>query len=366
MVLPLLWWFEEVQVEEERRKGFAGSTFHKKMMGKRYKKGSSPVFDLEEIEEGLEGYDELERSSIMSQKNFEKRFGRSPVFITSTLIEDGGLPEGTNSTSLIKEAIHVISCGYEEKTQWGKEILTGFKMHCRGWKSVYCVPKLAAFKGSAPINLSDRKLKWLERLAYTNNSLPFYFHSFASLPHHSSCLSSYPKIHHPHLTGVLELRWSGVSIQDWWPCGEAHLFAVFQGFLKVLAGVDTNFTVTAKAADDSEFGDLYLFKWTTLLIPPTTLIILNMVGVVAGVSDAIDKGYGSWGPLFGKQFFAFWVIVLLYPFLKVLMGRQIRTPTIVVLWSILLASIFSLLWVRTYPFLPKQTGPVLRQCGVKC
>lgn len=176
------------------------------------------------------------------------------------------------------------------------------------------------------------------------------------------------------LTGVLELRWSGVSIEDWWRNEQfwviggvsAHLFAVFQGFLKVLAGVDTNFTVTAKAADDAEFGELYLFKWTTLLIPPTTLIILNMVGVVAGVSGAINNGSGSWGPLFGKLFFAFWVIVHLYPFLKGLMGKQNRTPTIVVLWSILLASIFSLIWVRIDPFLPKQTGPILKQCGVEC
>jgi cellulose synthase A len=176
------------------------------------------------------------------------------------------------------------------------------------------------------------------------------------------------------LTGVLELRWSGVAIEDWWRNEQfwviggvsAHLFAVFQGLLKVLAGVDTNFTVTAKAADDAEFGELYLFKWTTLLIPPTTLIILNIVGVVAGVSDAINSGSGSWGPLFGKLFFAFWVIVHLYPFLKGLMGKQNRTPTIVVLWSILLASIFSLIWVRIDPFLPKQNGPILKQCGVEC
>lgn len=95
----------------------------KKMMGKEYtRKPSGISFDLEEIEEGLEGYDELEKSSLMSQKNFEKRFGMSPVFIASTLMEDGGLPERTSQTSLIKEAIHVISCGYEEKTEWGKEV----------------------------------------------------------------------------------------------------------------------------------------------------------------------------------------------------------------------------------------------------
>lgn len=32
------------------------------------------------------------------------------------------MPECANSPTLIKEAIHVISCGYEEKTAWGKEV----------------------------------------------------------------------------------------------------------------------------------------------------------------------------------------------------------------------------------------------------
>jgi cellulose synthase A len=163
------------------------------------------------------------------------------------------------------------------------------------------------------------------------------------------------------VTAVLELRWSGVSIEDLWRNEQfwviggvsAHLFAVFQGFLKLLAGIDTNFTVTAKAADDTEFGELYMVKWTTLLIPPTTLLIINIVGVVAGFSDALNKGYEAWGPLFGKVFFALWVILHLYPFLKGLMGRQNRTPTIVVLWSVLLASVFSLVWVKINPFVNK-------------
>lgn len=72
-------------------------------------------------------------------------------------------------------------------------------MHARGWRSVYCMPKRPAFKGSAPINLSDRlnqvlrwalgsveillsrhcpiwygyggRLKWLERFAYVNTTI---------------------------------------------------------------------------------------------------------------------------------------------------------------------------------------------------
>ncbi|RWW85329.1 hypothetical protein BHE74_00005975 [Ensete ventricosum] len=301
-----------------------------------------------------------------------------------------------------------------------EDILTGFKMHCRGWRSIYCMPQRPAFKGSAPINLSDRlnqvlrwalgsveiffsrhspvwygykngHLKWLERFAYVNTTI----YPFTSLPLLAYCIlpaiclltdkfimptiSTFASLFFISLfisifaTGILELRWSGVSIEEWWRNEQfwviggisAHLFAVIQGLLKVLAGIDTNFTVTSKATDD-EFGELYTFKWTTLLIPPTTVLIINIIGVVAGISDAINNGYQSWGPLFGKLFFSFWVIVHLYPFLKGLMGRQNRTPTIVVIWSVLLASIFSLLWVRIDPFVIKSKGPDTRQCGINC
>jgi cellulose synthase A len=379
---------------------------------------------------GMDGDKEM----LMSQMNFEKRFGQSAAFVTSTLMEEGGVPPSSSPAALLKEAIHVISCGYEDKTDWGLElgwiygsitedILTGFKMHCRGWRSVYCMPKRAAFKGSAPINLSDRlnqvlrwalgsveiffsrhspllygykngNLKWLERFAYINTTI----YPFTSLPLLAYCtlpavclltgkfimpsISTFASLFFIALfisifaTGILEMRWSGVSIEEWWRNEQfwviggvsAHLFAVVQGLLKVLAGIDTNFTVTSKATgdEDDEFADLYAFKWTTLLIPPTTLLIINIIGVVAGISDAINNGYQSWGPLFGKLFFAFWVIVHLYPFLKGLMGRQNRTPTIVVIWSVLLASIFSLLWVRIDPFIVRAKGPDVKQCGINC
>ncbi|XP_057852914.1 probable cellulose synthase A catalytic subunit 1 [UDP-forming] isoform X3 [Cryptomeria japonica] len=389
-----------------------------------------PIFSLEDIEEGVEGYDD-EKSLLMSQKRLEKRFGQSPVLIAATLMEDGGTPQSANPASLMKEAIHVISCGYEDKSEWGKEIgwiygsvtediLTGFKMHARGWISIYCMPTRPAFKGSAPINLSDRlnqvlrwalgsieillsrhcpiwygysgRLKLLQRLAYINTivypvtSLPLI--AYCTLP--AICLLTnrfiIPEISNfasfwfislfisIFATGILELRWSTVGIDEWWRNEQfwviggvsAHLFAVFQGLLKVLAGIDTNFTVTSKSSDeDGEFAELYVFKWTTLLIPPTTLLVVNFVGVVAGVSYAINSGYQSWGPLFGKLFFAFWVIVHLYPFLKGLLGRQNRTPTIVIVWSILLASIFSLLWVRIDPF-TSNSASSSQQCGVDC
>ncbi|KMZ72662.1 Cellulose synthase, family GT2 [Zostera marina] len=385
---------------------------------------NAAIYNLREIE----NYDDYDRSLLMSQMSLEKTFGLSAVFIESTLVESGGILESADPSILIKEAIHVISCGYEEKTDWGKEIgwiygsvtediLTGFKMHCRGWRSLYCMPLRPAFKGSAPINLSDRlhqvlrwalgsveiflsrhcplwygwnggRLKLLQRLAYINTIV----YPFTSLPLVAYCslpaiclltgkfiiptLSNIASIWFLSLfmsiiaTSVLELRWSGVGIEDLWRNEQfwviggvsAHLFAVFQGFLKMLAGLDTNFTVTSKATDtDDEFSDLYIVKWTTLLIPPTTLLIVNLVGVVAGFSDALNSGYEAWGPLFGKVFFAMWVILHLYPFLKGLMGRQNRTPTIVILWSVLLASVFSLLWVKVDPFFNGNQTPISTQ-----
>lgn len=174
----------------------------------------------------------------------------------------------------------------------------------------------------------------------------------------------------------MEMRWSGVSVNEWWRNEQfwviggvsAQLFAVFQGIFKVITGVDTNsFVLASKIRHDiGEFSELYELKLTTLLIPPTTLLIINMIGVVVGVANAINYGYDSWGPFFGMFFFAFWVIIHLNPFLKGLFGRESRTPTVIIVWSILLASVFSLLWVRLDPFLPKSDGPSLIECGLDC
>ncbi|KAK4340856.1 hypothetical protein RND71_039357 [Anisodus tanguticus] len=412
-----------------RKKHKKGKTTKDNKKKTKSKEASPQIHALENIEEGIEGIDS-EKASLMPQIKLEKKFGQSPVFVASTLLEDGGIPPGATSASLLKEAIHVISCGYEDKTEWGKEvgwiygsvtedILTGFKMHCHGWRSVYCMPTRPAFKGSAPINLSDRLhqvLRWalgsveillsrhcpiwygygcglkpLERFSYINSvvypltSVPLII--YCALP--AVCLltgkfivpeiSNYASILFMALfimiavTSVLEMQWGGVSIDDWWRNEQfwviggasSHLFALFQGLLKVLAGVNTSFTVTSKAADDGEFSDLYLFKWTSLLIPPMTLLILNIIGVIVGVSDAINNGYDSWGPLFGRLFFALWVIVHLYPFLKGVMGKQNNVPTIIIVWSILLASICSLLWVRLNPFTAKG-GLSLEVCGLDC
>jgi hypothetical protein len=54
--------------------------------------------------------------------SLEKRFGQSAVFVASTLMENGGVPQSATPETLLKEAIHVISCGYEDKSEWGQEV----------------------------------------------------------------------------------------------------------------------------------------------------------------------------------------------------------------------------------------------------
>ena len=55
---------------------------------------------------------------IMSQMGLEKRSGQSSVFVVSTLMEYGGVPQSATLESLLKEVIHVISYSYEDKTVW--------------------------------------------------------------------------------------------------------------------------------------------------------------------------------------------------------------------------------------------------------
>ncbi|KAE8659658.1 Cellulose synthase A catalytic subunit 8 [Hibiscus syriacus] len=178
-----------------------------------------------------------------------------------------------------------------------EDILTGFKMHCRGWRSIYCMPLRPAFKGSAPHQCLIGCTKFFDGL------LDLWKFSLAGIAPYGMALEAYPKLtlHHiddHYLSNLASILFLGLSLSiNLWFIGgvSAHLFAVFQGFLKMLAGIDTNFTVIAKAAEEAELGELYIVKWTTLLT-------VNMVGVVAGFSDALNKGYDAWGPLWQSVF----------------------------------------------------------------
>jgi len=127
-----------------------------------------------------------------------------------------------------------------------------------------------------------------------------------------------------------------MGIKEWWQNERSwvisgtstHLFPVFQGFLERVSSLNTSFIIASKDSDNEEFGEFYM-GWTTLLIPPTTLLVINIVGVTKGVPDALQ--IKAWDLLSVKVLFALWVKVHLYPFLKGLLRRKNKTPAAVVM-----------------------------------
>ncbi|KAH0448875.1 hypothetical protein IEQ34_022675 [Dendrobium chrysotoxum] len=320
--------------------------------------------------------------------------------------------------STVAEAINVVSCWFEEKTEWGSKVgwiygsatehlVTGYRMHNRGWRSIYCVTKRDAFRGKAPINLTDRlhqvlrwatgsveiffsrnnalfaspKMKFLQRVAYLNVSIyPFssiFLIAYCFLP--ALCLFSGQFIVQSLditfliyllvitltvcLLAILEIRWSGIELEEWWRNEQfwfiggtsAHLAAILQGLFKAVTRIKIHYTLTSKFAgggddnNDDEFAELYVVKWTWLMVPPLTIILMNLIGLAVGVSRTLYSIIPQWSRLLVGVFFSFWVLAHLYPFAKGLMGRRGKTPTIVFVWSGLIAITISLLWVAIKP-----------------
>ncbi|KAJ0427879.1 putative 1,4-beta-D-xylan synthase [Helianthus annuus] len=371
----------------------------------------------------------------MNLSSFPKKFGNSNLLIDTIPIAEfqgrpladhpavkNGRPPGALTiprelldASTVAEAISVISCWYEDKTEWGnrvgwiygsvtEDVVTGYRMHNRGWRSIYCVTKRDAFRGTAPINLTDRlhqvlrwatgsveiffsknnallassKMKFLQRIAYLNVGIyPFtsiFLIVYCFLPA-LSLFSGQFIVQSLDVTflvyllsititlcmlAVLEIKWSGIELEEWWRNEQfwliggtsAHLAAVLQGLLKVVAGIEISFTLTSKSGgddNDDEFADLYIIKWTSLMIPPIVIMMTNLIAIAVGVSRTIYSAIPQWSRLLGGVFFSFWVLAHLYPFAKGLMGRRGRTPTIVFVWSGLIAITISLLWVAINP-----------------
>ncbi|KAJ1431081.1 Zinc finger, RING/FYVE/PHD-type [Sesbania bispinosa] len=283
--------------------------------------------------------------------------GRPPGALT--------LPRDLLDAATVAEAINVISCWYEDKTEWGlrvgwiygsvtEDVVTGYRMHNRGWKSVYCVTKRDAFRGTAPINLTDRlhqvlrwatgsveiffsrnnallassRLKFLQRIAYLNVGIyPFtsiFLIVYCFLPALSLftgqfIVQSLQVTFLVYLLGItvtlvllaaLEIKWSGIELEEWWRNEQfwliggtsAHLVAVLQGLLKVMAGIEISFTLTSKSSGDDEndeFADLYVIKWTSLMIPPITIMMVNLIAIAVAVSRTIYSDDRQWSSLLG-------------------------------------------------------------------
>ncbi|KAK9733577.1 hypothetical protein RND81_04G076100 [Saponaria officinalis] len=355
----------------------------------------------------IESFHYAEKEGLPLKDHHSVQHGREPGDVAKT----GRKLLGTH---LIEHATKVISCYFEANTQWGRQIgwiygslmedvVTGYTMHNRGWKSLYCVPKCDAFRGTAPINLTDRlhqvlrwatgsveiffsennaffaseKMKILQRIAYINlATYPFtsiFLTIYCYIPAISLFTNNYivqdltPTFLSLLLTitttlsllAILEIKWSGISLEQYWRNQQfwlisgtsSHLIAVLQGLLKAVCKLEIKFNVTAKSShdeDDDEFADLYAVKWSSLMIPHVLIMVSNILAIAVAFTRAAYSTTPIWGSLIGGVFFSGWVLAHLHPFILGLKGKG-DMPGIVFIWSGLIAITISLLWVVESP-----------------
>ncbi|XP_047092461.1 probable mixed-linked glucan synthase 3 [Lolium rigidum] len=326
-------------------------------------------------------------------------FGNSTSFLDSMLSPDQEQEMSLKLNEMaISELVDVMACAYEVCTGWGKDvgwiyniatedIATGFRAHRQGWCSKFCTIKPDAFRGTAPINLTERLLQimrwsggslelffshsnplfargWLhpiQRVAYLNMTiypitsifivvyglcpmmwlLPGEF--YIQRPFTRYVLYVIMIILMIHIIGVFEIKWAGITWMDWWRneqffmigATSAYPTAVLYMLVKLVTGKGIQFRITSKqtsANTNDKFADLYVFRWVPLLIP-TTLVFAVNVGAIGVALGKVILLNGSWTAVQMRHailglIFNIWVMALLYPFALAMLGKRGKRPII--------------------------------------
>ncbi|XP_051114584.1 cellulose synthase-like protein G3 [Andrographis paniculata] len=115
---------------------------------------------------GLSGPDYFGTGTFFNRQAFH---GNPSVKIVPEIPEldpDYVVEKPINDEVILGLAHDVARCDFENQTEWGinvgffygslvEDYYTGYRLHCKGWKSVYCSPSRAAFLAEMPISLRD-------------------------------------------------------------------------------------------------------------------------------------------------------------------------------------------------------------------
>lgn len=342
--------------------------------------------------------------------------GFSPILQQSAL---SGLGRGQimHNSSILKAALDLCSCHYEGNSSWGKKIgwrygssaedaLTGFKIHCLGWRSIYFWPTRPAFKGVAPAIALDRlaqrkriacglvnillsrssplfygfqRLMFLQRIAYLYDCMFYAGISVLVVLYailHAACLLSAksltPKISDPesiwflsamcfqHGMSFLEFWWaSHGSFQQWWnderfwwiSNASCFLLGTLEAFFISIGLLETGFSVTPKSSE-TDNASPYEITSSPLFISLVMLVMMFSVATVTAAALVINGGTESFNYMCGELLCGMWSLVILYPILsqllKVRKGID-KVPLSVMLPSVIGTIVFCVM-VNTYIF----------------
>ncbi|GAB4843216.1 hypothetical protein Ancab_013183 [Ancistrocladus abbreviatus] len=347
----------------------------------------------------------------MNLLQLKQRYGTSNQFIKSLKqsLRGTDISRGELSSTLFSEIKHLACCSYEEGTQWGQQVgflygsvledyFTGYMLHCRGWKSIYCYPSRPAFMGSATTSLNDlliQNTRWqsgsldvtfswfcplfygLLKTSFLQSMCYAYLavQPLCSLP--MWCLATvsqlcllhgipiYPKVSSswfiifalvfisPLLKDLVDVLLTGGPIQTWWneeriwmlKSVTAYPYGTLDAILKKIGLRQASFIITSKV-DHKEKIKLYhsgKFNFQTssmFLIPLAGIVILNMVSFAGGVTRAIATS--SWDEMFAQIFLSFFILIVSFPVTE---GMILRKDKGSVPPSVTLASAFFALLV---------------------
>ncbi|VAH57394.1 unnamed protein product [Triticum turgidum subsp. durum] len=261
-----------------------------------------------------------------------------------------------------------------------EDYFTGYRqLYCRGWTSVYCFPATGSrppFLGSVPTNLNDalvQNKRWMSGLLAVGlsrhcplasaaaisvpQSMGFAYYAFTplyafpllcyatvpqlcflrgatSFPEAASTLwfaAVFASSSLQHLVEVSVAK-RGLAARTWWNeqrfwalnAVTGQIFACLGVALSLVGagGRAVDFDLTSKASGDRLYRDgVFDFAGcSALLLPATTLCLLNAAALVGGVWKMVGRGGNVSGT--GELFLLCYVAALSYPLLQGMFLRR--------------------------------------------
>ncbi|KAI5440357.1 hypothetical protein KIW84_010019 [Lathyrus oleraceus] len=310
-------------------------------------------------------------------------FGGSTTYIESLKAIRGQqvIKKNISKEEILQEAQVVSSCSYESNTKWGTEIgfsygillestITGYLLHCRGWKSAYLYPKTPCFLGCAPTDIKEGMLqlvKWLSELCLLAISkyspFTYGFSRMSTIHNFTYCFMSissiyaigfilygivpqvcffkgipvFPKVTDPwfvvfailyiatQIQHLIEVISGDGSVSMWWDeqriwilKSVTSLFAMIEAVKKWLGLNKKKFNLSNKAIDtDKEKIKKYEqgrfdFQGAALYMSPMiVLLIVNTICFFGGLWRLFK--IRDFEDMFGQLFLVSYVMALSYP-----------------------------------------------------